>query len=486
MRPHARFLTDSLIQQIIAEARIVLSVLGVEIHNDRVLALLGDHGARIDKEKSRAFINGQLIDRSLASVPKSFGLFDASGKQTNDFAGNNIHFTPGSSALNYLDPKTRTLRKPVTEDYIRYVKVVDQLPHIASQSTAMIPADVVENVSDSYRLYLSLLYSSKPVVTGTFTIESFDVMKEMLLTVRGSAPALKDLPLAVFSCCPTSPFKWSDVTSQNVLDCAKYSIPVEFIAMPLSGFIAPVTLVGTLIQHTAETFSGIVLSQLANPGTPILYGGSPAVFDHRYESTPMGAVETMMIDCAYNEIGKYLGIPTQAYISLTDSKQLDVQAGLESGMGATLAALSGINNISGPGMIDFESCISLEKLVIDNEICGMALRMVRGIEPREDFPSLPRFEELLRDEHLLISKHTRKYLKEEIYTPGPVINRANNARWAEEGSSTMDDRTHLEVERLVNTYQPSSLPAESRTALTDIMQSYARLHGQDTLPGRTR
>ena len=65
-------------------------------------------------------------------------------------------------------------------------------------------------------------------------------------------------------------------------------------------------------------------------------------------------------------------------------------------------------------MIDFESCISLEKLVIDNETCGMVLRMVRGIEPREDFPSLPRFEELLRDEQLLISRHTRKYLKEEI------------------------------------------------------------------------
>lgn len=484
MRPQVRFLTDGLIQQIIAEARHALSALGVEIHNDKALALLADHGARIDRQTSRAFLNDSLIDRSLASVPKSFGLFDASGSQTNDFTGNTVHFTPGSSALNYLDPRTRLMRRPLTSDYIHYVKVVDQLPHIASQSTAMIPADVVDSVSDSYRLFLSLLYSSKPVVTGTFTIESFQVMRDMLLAVRGSARDLKDKPLAVFSCCPTSPFKWSDVTSQNVLDCAEHSIPVEFIAMPLSGFVAPVTLVGTLIQHTAETFSGIVLSQLAHPGTAILYGGSPAIFDHRFESTPMGAIETMMIDCAYNEIGKYLGIPTQAYISLTDSKQLDVQAGLESGMGATLAALSGINNISGPGLIDFESCISLEKLVIDNEMCGMALRMVKGIEPREDFPCLPRFEELLRDEHLLISKHTRKYLKDEIYSPGPVINRANNARWIEEGSSTMDDRAHLEVERLLRGYQPSSLPADTQNALIDIMETDARLHGQDTLPER--
>jgi trimethylamine--corrinoid protein Co-methyltransferase len=484
MRPHLRFLTDELIRQIISEARSVLRVLGVEIHNDGALALLGDHGARIDRSRSRAYIDDALVDRSLAAVPKSFGLFDAAGKQTNDFSGNNVHFTPGSSALNFLDGRSQKMRRPLTADYVDYVKIVDQLGYIASQSTAMIPADVAENISDSYRLFLSLLHSPKPVVTGTFTIASFEVMKDMLVAVRGSAGALGEKPLAVFSCCPTSPLKWSDVTSQNVLDCARHSIPVEFIAMPLSGFVAPVTLVGTLVQHTAETFSGIVLSQVARSGTPVLYGGSPAIFDHRYESTPMGAVETMMIDCAYNEIGKHLGIPTQAYISLTDSKQLDVQAGMETGMGATLAALSGINNISGPGMIDFESCISLEKLVIDNELCGMALRMVKGIEPKEDFPSLPRFEEMLKDGHLLISKHTRKYLKEEIFTPGPVINRANNARWVEEGSSTMDERARAEVERLLRSYQPPPLPAETAKELVRIMESEARRHGQDALPVR--
>ncbi|MBW2278869.1 MAG: trimethylamine methyltransferase family protein, partial [Deltaproteobacteria bacterium] len=123
----------------------------------------------------------------------------------------------------------------------------------------------------------------------------------------------------------------------------------------------------------------MVISQSSNPGTPVLYGGSPAIFDMRYETTPMGAIETMMIDCAYNEIGTVLGMPTQAYISLSDAKQLDSQAGLETGVGATLAALSGINNISGPGMLDFESCHSLEKLVLDNEICGMMHRLLRGI-----------------------------------------------------------------------------------------------------------
>jgi trimethylamine--corrinoid protein Co-methyltransferase len=151
-------------------------------------------------------------------------------------------------------------------------------------------------------------------------------------------------------------------------------------------------------------------------------------------------------------------------------------------MGATLAALSGINNISGPGMLDFESCQSLEKLVLDNEICGMTLRMIEGIEPKEDFPSLPRFEELLKEKHLLISKHTMRYLKEEFCLPGPVIDRANRARWQEEGGKTLLERAHSEVEKLIREYVPSRLPPESKKELTKLMEGEARRHGMSGLP----
>jgi len=362
------------------------------------------------------------------------------------------------------------------------VKVVCQLEGIASQSTAFVPEDIPQNMSDSYRLFLSLLYDRKPVVTGAFSSKAFEVMKNLQLAVRGDKSALKDKPLTVFSCCPTSPLKWSDETSQNVIDCAEYSIPIELIAMPLSGFIAPVTLTGTLIQHTAESLSGLVISQLTNPGAPVLYGGSPAVFDLRYETTPMGAVETMMIDCAYNEIGKYLGLPTQAYIALSDAKVLDAQAGIESSMGATLAALAGINNVSGPGMLDFENCISLEKLVVDNEIALMTTRMLQGIEPKDDFPALDLFKELLQEQHLLIADHTMKHLQKEIHFPGPVINRANRSRWQEEGSTSLNDRAVMEVERLLGSYNPDQYYNPAADDLFGIMQAEAGRHGLNTLP----
>lgn len=485
MRPTVKFLSKDLIEKILSEAYSLLENLGVEIANESILKMLADNGARVEFDRSRAYVPGKMIDEALKSAPSAVKLYDTRGDLAVDLSGDKVHFTPGSAAIRFLDYGLDEMRPPTSTDYVAYTKLMTKLNYMTSQSTCMVPADVPERISDSYRLYLSLMGGSKPVITGTFTIEAFEVMKDLQLAVRGSKEALEKKPLTMFSCCPTAPIKWCDVTSQNVVDCARYGIPVEFISMPLSGFMAPVTLVGSLVQHTAETLSGVVISQLSKPGAPMVYGGSPAIFDIRYETTPMGAIETQMIDCAYNEIGKYLGLPTQAYIGLSDAKALDAQAGMESAMGATLAALAGINNISGPGMLDFESCISLEKLVLDNEICGSLLRMIKGIEPKEDFPSQPRFEELMTEEHLLISDHTRKYLKEELYLPGPVIERANYSRWVSEGKRTLGERAHAEVTRLIGEYEPPELDASIRKEMTRLMNAEALKFGMDCLPDAT-
>lgn len=482
MKPKIRFLEESLIEEIISEAYAILCELGIEIHNEEILKMLADHGADIRLDNMRATFTEDIINQALTSAPSSFKLYDVFGQEAVDLSDGPVNFTPGSAAINLLDDSRAEIRKPDTADYIQFSRLMNHMENIASTSTAFIPADVEAKISDSYRLYLSLKYCTKPVVTGAFTIDAFEVMKDLQVAVRGSAEDLALKPLTVFSCCPTSPLKWSDVTSQNLVDCANFKIPVEYIAMPLAGFMAPVTLVGTLVQHTAETLSGLVISQLTNPGTPVLYGGSPAIFDMRYETTPMGAVETMMIDCAYNEIGKYLDLPTQAYIGLSDAKLLDAQAGLETGLGIFLATMSGISQVSGPGMLDFESCFSLEKLVLDNQIISMSSRLMKGIEPKDDFPIVPRMEELLREKHLLISSHTMQYLDLEHLMPSEVIDRANRMRYREEGSRTLGQRARQQIEELLRTEQEKTIPDEVSQELTALMKKEAKQHGMDKLP----
>lgn len=484
MRPFLSFLDDALAGRILDEARDVLATLGVELHDPEGVDLLASHGATVEGNSKRVRIPASLVDRALATAPRGFALYDVLGIQTHDLSGENVHFVPGSAAIRVLDPGTGALRAPVTADYVRYAKLVSGLPHLAAQSTAFVPSDVPPGVSDSYRLFLSLLHCEKPVVTGAFSAEAFRVMRNLQLAVRGTPEALRERPLAVFTCCPTSPLSWSEATLRNLVDCARAGIPVEIVAVPLAGFLSPVTLTGTLVQGAAENLSGVVLHQLAAPGAPLLWGTSAAVFDIRSEAATTGAIETVMLTSAMAELGKRLGLPTQGYAGVSDAKQVDAQAGLETSSGALLAALSGVNSVSGPGLLDLDNGFSLEKLVVDHEVCGMALRLTRGVEPRDDFPALPLLGELLAEKHLLIARHTRRYLRQEITFPGPVIDRSSEARWLEEGGESLGARAAREVDRLVAAWVPPRLPDSAKRDLSSVMESAARRDGLETLPRR--
>jgi len=399
-----------------------------------------------------------------------------------DLQGCNSHFDPGSAAINILDPDTGEIRKPHTRDLVHLAILSDTLDSFAAQSTALVPADVPGQIADRYRLFIALQHCRKPVVTGTFAVEGFSVMQEMLVTVRGDEKTLKEKPLAIFDCCPSPPLRWNNLTCQSLIDCARAGIPAELVSMPLSGATAPITMAGSLVQHTAESLSGVVIHQLASPGSPIIYGGSPAFFDMRHGTTPMGAIETMMIDASYAQIGRHLGMPTHAYMGLSDAKLLDYQGGLETGMGALLAILAGINVISGAGMLDFESCQSLEKLVIDNEICGMALRLAKGIEGRGERLAADLFGAIDVGDHFLTSPETLQWMRVEPYLPSKVIDRGNRDEWANAGGVTIDARARERVKQILSAHRPEPLPDDVIRELRRIMEADAADYGLRQLP----
>ena len=183
----------------------------------------------------------------------------------------------------------------------------------------------------------------------------------------------------MFDVCPSPPLTWSEFACRNVMDLARAHVPAELISMPLAGVASPVTLIGSIVQHAAESLAGVVLHQLAEAGAPIVWGGAPTIVDMRSGSTPMGAIETGLINAGNAAVGHSLGLPTHGYLGATDSKVIDAQAGLETGMTALVGGLAGIDMISGAGMLDFLLAQSAEKLVIDADAIGMVQRLLRGI-----------------------------------------------------------------------------------------------------------
>src|SRR5213082_1002219 len=202
-----------------------------------------------------------------------------------------------------------------------------------------------------------------------------------------------------------------------MVELARAGVPAEIVSMPLAGATAPVTLAGSVVQHAAECISGIVIHQLAQPGSPIVWGGAPAIFDMRTGKTPMGAIETAMLDLACSQVGKYLGLPTHAYLVAGDGRVIDAQVEMESGMSALLGALAGINMISGAGMLDFLACHSIEKLVIDADAIASAQRLIGGVRARTGSLALEAFAQAGDSGSFLQSKQTRALFREEQHFP---------------------------------------------------------------------
>jgi trimethylamine---corrinoid protein Co-methyltransferase len=480
-RPKIEFLSPELVERIVDEGYALLERQGVFVENEEAMGLLKAAGARADESALRVRVDRRLVGECLTTTPPSVTMFDRSGEKSYIVGGDEIHFNPGSAAVSLLDHRTQKERKARTRDLVDFCRLVETLEHIHFQSTGLISADVPPAVSDCYRLYLGLLLSTKPVVTGTFRVEGFEPMKDLLAAVRGGEEELAAKPLAIFDACPSPPLKWSNLTAQSLIDSARAGIPSETISMGMTGATSLATIAGTLVQHVAESLSGLVICQLARRGAPVIFGGSPSSFDMRKGTTPMGAIETMMIDSAYAQIGKHLKLPTHAYMALSDSKVNDAQSGIETALGAALAALAGVNVISGPGMLNFESCMSLEKLAIDNEICGMAYRLVEGIAQREDPIALDKFEGYKPGATFLTHPHTRLWYRKE-HTLAKLMDRDPYEAWVMAGRTTTLDKAHKDVQERLGKYSLPPLPDSLRKELRKIMTRYARPSGLARLP----
>ncbi len=419
---------------------------------------------------------------AVRTVPKTFFLYNKLGKSKVTYGGNSVQFDPGSCAVHIMDPQTLEHRPARTGDLIRLVKVAELLPQYDAQSTAVVCDDVPKGIGDLYRLYLVLIHSLKPIVTGAFSSRGLEAMIDLVALVSGGRAALAEMPQVVFDVCPSPPLIWSAFGAENLIALAHARIPAEIVSMPLAGAVSPVTLLGSVTQHAAECLSGITIHQLANPGSPIVWGGAPAIFDMRRGTTPMGAVETAMIDAAYAQVGKSLEIPTHCYLGTSDSKVIDAQAGLESGITVLIGALAGINMISGGGMLDFLACQSTEKLLVDSEAIAMAKRLLAGIEVRTETLATAFFEGLDFKGDFLKQRATRELFSLEQYLPSAIIDRNSVRAWQEDGSLDTFERAKIGTVELIDRYVQPEIAIENEKGLTEMVASLAMGAGMSKLP----
>ena len=480
MQPRIDLLTPEIVQRVVDEALLLLRGHGVKVQSPEAVELLAAAGATADENVLR--IPEPVVRDALATVPNVFHLHDRRGEPAVVYGADAVQFDPGSSGVHVLDPETLEHRPSTTADLARLVKVAEMLPEIDAQSTAVVCDEIPKDIGDLWRLYVVLEHSTRPIVTGAFSIATLHHMIDMVAIFAGGREALARKPQAVFDVCPSPPLIWSAFGAQNLIELARAGVPAEMVSMPLAGAAAPVTLLGAITQHAAECLSGIAIHQLAAPGAPIVWGGAPAIFDMRKGTTPMGAIETAMIDAGYAQVGRSLGLPTHAYLGASDAKVVDAQAGLESGVTAVIGALAGIDMISGVGMLDFLACQSPEKLVVDAEAIAMAKRLRAGIEQRTETLALELFEGIAFKGEFLKQPVTRDLFPLEQHVPSRVIDRDSTRGWLHSGGLDTWGRAKERTAALLEAYERPELDPAAEAELRGVVERAAKDAGIDAVP----
>jgi len=471
-RPVLTTLSKSEVEQIHAAALELLKSVGVYFEDAEVAKILLDAGC--EQRGSRILIPEHLVEEALKSAPKRFELYDRDGRRVATLGDGALIFNPGSAAVKILDYGSREPRPPTMEDLKKLVILVDYLENLDAQSTALVPHDVPVELRDVARLYPIIKYSRKPIITGAFTVENLPLMLEALRVVREDTWRR---PFAIFDVCPSPPLRWSKVTSRNLVDLARAGVPAEIVSMPGLGATAPATVAGAVVLHHAEVLSAVVIAQLVSKGAPVIYGGSPTLTEPRYGVDRIVAPEAVLISLAYRDLARYLELPVHTYMGLSDNKLIDFQAGAESAYSALAAALAGFDVVSGPGMLENESAQSLEKLVLDNEVCGIVKRIAKGFEVDPEHLALDVFRDVVLSgrKDFLAHPHTRKFVRREVLIPR-VWDVQPRSRWS---GKNIYEQAHEEVEKILKEYTPTKPPDDVARELDRFFEELFKRFGAE-------
>ena len=484
-RPKLEILGSDQIDLIIEKAMDILVDSGIFIGSQMVLDNLREHTGIEIVKGNIAKIKKDTIENCVKSAPSNFTVYQQDTLDPIHIGESEVNFVAGSLGTHIVDRKTHMRRKPVSSDLVEHIKVLNKCDNIAFQSGSYLLSDVPREITSSYRFYLSILYSPKPMFGGAWDTEDFIYIKDMLVVIAGSEEELKRKPPAVICVNPSSPLGLTKIVAENIAGCSKASLPAMLVPIPLAGGSSPVTLAGTFVQHTAENLGGLVVSQLFNPGAALLFGGGPGILEMRKGTASQAATEAVMLGSAIGAIGKRLGLPTATNIGRADSKCVDYQAGEESGIALTVMALAGINMIRGSGTLEYCDVVSMEKVLLDNEICGMAKRLARGIGISADTLAVELIKERglgYSSEGYIGTEHTRKWFKSEILMPSEIIDRSTRREFEETGGKDASKRAEDRTENILTDYDPREFDPDKKKELDKIMKRHAQKYGMERLP----
>lgn len=455
-----RVLTSDDVYEIHLASLEILGRVGVRVLEPKAFSVLKEAGAEVNHKERIARIPKYLVKEAVKKAPNSFTLYGRNGNYKLQLGDKKTYFALPGTGVNVLDLETGKCRSSTLADVKNFYKLADALPNIHHASLAVEPTDISNPVASLYSILEGFRNTTKTIDGDSYgEIGSLDTIK-MASIVADGIDELRKKPRLLGYVNPVSPLQQSREMMEGLLIYAKYSQPVIIAPEAQAGATAPVTLAGLLAQQNAEILSGVVISQLVNPGSPVLYGAVSTIMDMIEGNVALGSVETGLINVAAAQLARFYNLPSRGTGGTTEAKVPDLQAGYEKAVTLMMASLAGINFIyDAAGSLESRLTASFEQVVADNELCGMVARAARGIDVCEETLAIDIIEAVGPGGHYLTQKHTLEHLRKEHYLPS-ILNRQNRLKWEKNGSKTLRDVAREETKRILKEHEPEPLEPE--------------------------
>ncbi len=403
------------------------------------------HGAWVDDSKGLVRIPRRLVEEALQAAPRQVKIFSQNDPQkdcTLELDGQ--RYTRTTTGLNWIVDYRSMRRRPVVEqDVINWTRVIHVLPHVNLAGSLNDQEEAAK--SEEVRAMARMLhYTDKPFMYSTF---SGDGMRWLWRLTEVTQTVNRQPRFLVLSS-TNSPLVYGWGQCEGAMVAAELGIPVYFNSSAVAGATAPVTLAGAIVQLNAEMLAALTVLQLHRPGAKVVYGAHPMCMDMKTGMSSISTAEVGLMSAACVQIGRFYGLPTASNGITTDTCTPDPMATIEKWTSGYLPFLVGANLNGGAGSLATVGTVSLEQLVIDDDLYGNFYRHLRGIEVDEETLAAEVIATVGPGNTFLAEEHTLAHFRDEYYYSA-LANRQNSPTWEASGSKDVVERAFARVQKIL-------------------------------------
>jgi trimethylamine--corrinoid protein Co-methyltransferase len=445
----------------------LLERVGVRFPSLIALRTFADHGAQVDWENKIVHISPDLVERAMATAPRSFVLGGRQERFDLFLDGNRTYLATDGCGVRVMDLESRTVRPSCKDDIAQMAKVCDALPLI-SFFWPLVSAQDHGITAPLHECHAGLANTLKHVRGGTTVHPQLaPYIVEMGTVVAGNEIERRKRSPICANICTIAPLAHDVYGIESALIYAEAGIPTSFMAMPTMGSTAPATPMGALVTGDAEVVSAMVLIQLSYPGAPVFHSNLISLMDPRTGGYISDTSIPLVIMAA--QMAHAWNVPSLGGGSVSsDGTDIGWQSGSKSGMGSVIVPLAGGEVCGYLGMLDGSMLLYPEQVILDHEVCQESYDYFSKYEFEVSDLALDVIADVGPGSHFLLQKHTREHIRD--FRLSPIIhNRGPDGRALEPQKAAL-----AEFNRIDQTHQPEPLPQEKLIELDRILAAAER------------